>query len=249
MRVSVLLVSVWSLAGTPACAQEQPLALMCSAQAPAAGSSAAQVPQFRGRPLDEWIADTKSASASVRGDAVWAIGYMGTDAATAIPALRPLLQDKNARVRRWAAWALAKIGPQSNVAIPELIGLLSDRDAQVRHSACWALGMMGEAAKPAVPELAKLLDDRTGFVRGAAAQSLGWIGPQAKEAIPVLAQKLATDPSVRACAAVALSKMGWEPDAALPEFVRLLQDEDWSVRRAAGDCAGQYGRRREGGVT
>jgi formylglycine-generating enzyme required for sulfatase activity len=63
-------------------------------------------PQFDGKPLDYWVAESKNVSAESRRAAADALGNLGL---RAIPALTVLLQDKDLGVRLAAALALKKI--------------------------------------------------------------------------------------------------------------------------------------------
>ena len=55
---------------------------------------------------------------AVRLAAAWALGKIGPDAKTAVPALTKLLKDKRSDVRRAAAFSLGEIGPEAKTAIP-----------------------------------------------------------------------------------------------------------------------------------
>jgi len=163
-------------------------------------------PEYRGIPLSDWIAVSKSDRMEHRETAAYVLGKMGP---AAIPALTELLKDKEWPVRSTAATALAKIAPEeAKAVIPVLTELLKDKDKSVRWAAALALGGIGAEAKTAVPVLTELLKDESSLVRLAAAKALAKIEPEATTAIPALTQLLKdTDEDVRKAAAEALKKI------------------------------------------
>ena len=116
-----------------------------------------------------------------------ALGRIGPDAKTAIPALIKLFKDEDGEVRWAASSALGQIGP---AAISPLMELLSDKIKEVRRAAALAFCYIGPAAKFAVPALTKSLKDNDAAVRCSAARALGNIGPEATMAIPALIELL-----------------------------------------------------------
>ena len=69
----------------------------------------------------------------IRANTASALGQIGPDAETAIPALTELLKDKVSLVRSSAAEALGKIGSEARITIPAVAELLKDKDDMVRH--------------------------------------------------------------------------------------------------------------------
>jgi len=164
-------------------------------------------PEYRGIPLSDWIAVSKSDRMEHRETAAYVLGKMGP---AAIPALTELLKDKEWPVRSTAATALAKIAPEeAKTVIPVLTELLRDKDKSVRWATTVALAKMGpEATTAAVPALMEWLKDGYWYIRMTAAKTLGEMGPEAKTAIPALTELLKDEyEQVRKAAAEALKKI------------------------------------------
>jgi HEAT repeat protein len=151
--------------------------------------------------------------------AVIAMGEMGADARTAVPALI-------AAVRRrrpfWKAMeALGKIGRPAGPAIPVLVDLLDDPSSYERQRAVNALGNIGVATPECLAAILRLLkSDRENRVRRECVVALGKIGPGAPEVVPALIDVL-RGYSFRA-AADALAGMG---QAAQPALAEALRDD------------------------
>ena len=128
-------------------------------------------PEYKGKPLSQWVAETQDEDSQVRLAAAWALSQIGPKAKTAVPALTQLLKGKDVWVRVAAAKALGKIG---SAAIPPLMELLRGNDEWVGMTAASVLGKIGPAA---TSTLTKLLKDKDSMVRMFAASALGKIGP------------------------------------------------------------------------
>lgn len=172
----------------------------------------------------------------VRRSAAYALGCLGSDAASARPVLEAALADSNPpMVRQNAAWALGRIGDGT---VPALRKALLDTDNLVRRDAAYSLGVLGPtAAKPALPELVACCQTSDSEVRRAALTVLiRLVGPEDGKASPALRQALKDpDMEVRRNAALALSNIGGpEAVAALP-FLRegLRPSEAVELRRQA----------------
>jgi HEAT repeat protein len=126
--------------------------------------------------------------------------------ATAAPAVRKGLINRNVQVRAAAAEALL-LFPSQPDDLPHLLKLLKDVNGPTRASAAVGVGRFGAGAKEAVPELRRMLDDREPEVRIAAADALGQIGPASKPAVRKL-KELRADPQVKFAAQRALDKIG-----------------------------------------
>jgi HEAT repeat protein len=111
----------------------------------------------------------------VRGNAALTLGFMKEFAPTTIPALKPLLKDKDTRVRLTTAQSLGKLG-ETETAIATLTSLLSHRNFIYRGDAAEALGSLGDAAKPAIQQLIPLLKDQERMVRSQASEALKKLG-------------------------------------------------------------------------
>lgn len=147
----------------------------------------------------------------VRRGAAWALGRLGTVAASAVPALTQALDgdDGGEPVRLTVAEALGRI--RSRGAVPALAKALRTNGSPVlRMVAATAIGEIGPGATAGLQPLTAALKDRDKLVRAAAAEALGKIGQEAREAIPALLDVIKKDevPSVRDTAAEALRKIG-----------------------------------------
>ncbi len=134
----------------------------------AAGQEPASKPQdkepsFQGKTPSEWMSLAKDKDPKLRIGAIRALGMIGPEAKTAVPALTELLKDKEARVRMASAEALVKIGPEAKAAIPVVTELLKDKDSDVRSWAAEVLGEMMSEAKGAIPALTELSRDEDRF--------------------------------------------------------------------------------------
>ena len=109
-------------------------------------------------PADEWYNYNYWASE--------ALGLIGKDAASAVPALCKLLKEsKDPGIRRDAAVALGRIGANSELTVPALTSALDDGWAKVRAAAAEALLSFGNDAKPALKKLRELEDSEYASVR------------------------------------------------------------------------------------
>ncbi len=156
------------------------------------------------------------------------LGYLGADAAEALPVLIQVLKaESRSEVRYKIASALDKVSPAVKVVAPELIqrlidSLRQDSSSSVRYSVASALGKIGAGARAAVPALIETLQhDRSEAPRREAAKALGLIGDA--NAVPALQAALADkEQDVRKAAAAALGQLG--PALTVPpleEEVRL----------------------------
>jgi HEAT repeat protein len=163
----------------------------------------------------------------------------------ALTALLPALKDPEVEIQRNAALALGTIGgPEAAPAVPILLDLLKkddnkgqDKEAlDLRRKAALAFQHIGPDAKEAVPELCKALHSPDQVLRYNATVALMGFGPRKGEekgvgepAVPDLVQ-LVQDPKedveVRKQAAVALSRIGYNPalENAMPALLRFVGD-------------------------
>src|SRR5205807_493093 len=94
-------------------------------------------------------ADEPASPAQIK-EWVRGLGGIGEDAGQAVPALLPLLKDKEEEVRARAARGLGAFGEEAKDAVADLIALLRDKDEDCRASAAKGLGGIGPEAKAAV---------------------------------------------------------------------------------------------------
>jgi len=148
------------------------------------------------------VAALSDSVASVREDAVYALGQLEAEAAVG-PLTASLTRDASPKVRHMAAWALGQIGSPDGVAG---LGLAATKDQSedVRGMAIWALGQIEDPAS--VPVLVAVLADASPEMRGRAAWALGTIEPESAPAGLLAALRDAV-PSVRLRAAWALGQI------------------------------------------
>ena len=181
--------------------------------------------------LDKLIKDLKSPSSRVRSSAAFALGKMGSAAASAAPALAAALKDINSGVRIFAAEALGKMGSAALPVVPAIVALLKDTEPSVRGSAAFALGRMGSLAASAVPALTATLKDRDSKVRRYAVEALGQMASVATSTVPALTELL-TDTNRQVCASAVHvpGQMGSAAVAAAPALAAALKDNDIAIR-------------------
>jgi HEAT repeat protein len=122
----------------------------------------------------------------VRRSAAEALGQIGPQTKTPVPALVDSLRDDLAVVRQGAAHALGEMGVDAKPAIAALIAALHDSDRAVRLHAAWALWKIDRRDRVAVPVLVKVLLEGDEFQRWMAADCLGDMGEFAADALPAL---------------------------------------------------------------
>ncbi len=173
----------------------------------------------------------------------------------AIPDLRTLLRDPEARVRRGAVEALRHLGDReagirallkdenagiviSSIqalgalgdkdSIPDLLPFLAHEDSSIRN---WCLQALQDLdAREAIPRMIRALDDSDALVRQRAVGCLGRMG--AREAIPALLKRVA-DEGTRYHALEALDWL--ESAEAIPAVTALLKHPYSSIRVMAAD--------------
>lgn len=174
----------------------------------------------------------ESPEPSIRKNAAFALGSMGSEAVEAIPALFSALTTWEQTDRIDAALALHQIALASpdnlNRVLAELETALGDQSASVRQGATVGLGLFGAAATPAIDPLIATLQDPDEEVRVGAAIALKRIGAPA---IPALTAALTHENAqVRAKAAFALGRIN---AAAMPKVAATLETSDRQIRQTA----------------
>ena len=117
-----------------------------------------------------------SADESIRANAAYALGDIGSAAQEAVPSLTQVLRDESAWVRRHATEALGLIGQPVQNTVPALIELLRDEHYWIRDNAARALARLGPAAEAAIPALMDTMNDENRYVRFHATFALKQIG-------------------------------------------------------------------------
>ena len=156
----------------------------------------------------------------------------------AVDTLIQALSDRDGNVRGEAARALGVIAPDAQGAIQILIRNLQDTHPEARAGAAAALGRFGPAARDALPALIVLLNESG--MRHFSIPALLEIGPD-RRAVPGLVEALGDETGAyRACAAMALGKIGPEAKEAVPALTRIAAgDPDVGVRQRAAEALGQ----------
>jgi HEAT repeat protein len=171
----------------------------------------------------------KDDNVKVRVAAVDAVRSIGPEVntKTTIPALIDVLKnDKNEEVRRLAAKALGREGLEPKTVVPALTDALKDGDAGVRKYAVFGLKIHGKDAKSAVPAVIDVLkNDKNEEVRCIAADTLGKVGADAEATVSALAAAVKAGGEAGIHAAKALTVIGPDAKAAIPELTAALQDK------------------------
>jgi HEAT repeat protein len=205
---------------------------------------------YDGHTTRYWVKALDDRDATVRHQAIFALGQIGNEAGEAVPALAAiLLEDPDPNTRREAALALSKMGLAARTAVLALARALEDEEPWVRMNAAHALAWLKTEARPAIPALTKALQDRsnrmtlafTHTIQEAAVVALGRASAGTPEAVATLTEALQTADSegMRSAAALALGHVGPEARPAVPLLRALLQDPSREVRRVAANSLRQ----------
>ncbi|MEN3009794.1 MAG: HEAT repeat domain-containing protein [Candidatus Bipolaricaulaceae bacterium] len=166
---------------------------------------------------------------AVRVAALATLGAIGTDDPSVVPVLARLARGRDPEESAAALEALAAVGPTAKEALDVVLLLTNHPMVRVRAAAIRALGRLApaEAAAQAAALLVPLLKDSEPQVREAAAQALGALG-YAEEPVLRGLQEALRDPqfAVRVAAVTALGAFGPKAEAALPELLAILVEED-----------------------
>ena len=175
------------------------------------------------------------------------LGLMGRDAEGAVPALIAALRQPNFFVQghpirsifNWkCVLTLAEIGAP---AIPALVETLSDANADIRYYAAEALSYMGYEARPAALALVPLLNDEYDKVRAMAASALGKMKSRPLEDITVIFDSMDMDPTLEKRIQADDEMLAKAAQAAIPDLMPMLEDENYSIRAAAVHALGTLG--------
>ena len=182
---------------------------------------------------------------SVRGEAAKALGNIGAAAASSVPALIVFVKDKQGGLERaYAATALGNIGVQPEESVATLIEIVKQDDQPVvRQLSARALGGFGAKATSAVPVLIEAIKTGDKDLRDAACDALAHI-PATSRDVPALTSLLSDETnSARLAAARALVGVGSEAAGAVPQLIKLLNDNsDEQVQVAAIKVLGSLGK-------
>jgi HEAT repeat protein len=166
--------------------------------------------------------------------ALRALGLLGTNAVTAVPAMEVALTEPQSPVAWEAAVALAKTGEEG---IPPLIRSIQSSNSSARLAAVYGLSLAGTNAAPAVTNLVGLLSDSNLALRVAVQDSLLRIGAPAVE--PLARAALALDEHTRTGAVHVLHVALCDTRAAMQTFIRASRSDDPVIRGFAAHALGQ----------
>jgi HEAT repeat protein len=159
--------------------------------------------------LQDWVNDLRSPNESTRLMAATALGEMGPEAKSALPALASTIDDPSPKVRMSVVWSLVHVDPTGKEVLVYLYSAMKDDDVGVRVYAVKAVGKLRAGGAQAAPELERLLKDPAPRVRKATAEAFAAIGPAANNSRPYLVDVSNHDPdaSVREAAARAVEAL------------------------------------------
>jgi HEAT repeat protein len=210
--------------------------------------------------VDELVELLASADLLTRRDAARALGRIGSEAQSAIPALTRALEDPNSQVRQAAIIAITRIDVDAPGLPERLMIVAMDEEIMVREVAHAAVEEIGI---PAIPLLLPLVKHPKPFIRQETLRLAYKIAPDSAEVLREL-RELAVDPdlSVRddairllidgrlaslkevvswihekrgttvARAIEALSQFDTDAATAVPDLIDCLQRNDWELENA-----------------
>ncbi|HEY0928449.1 MAG TPA: HEAT repeat domain-containing protein [Gemmatimonas sp.] len=179
-------------------------------------------------PLEKMLGRAAGAEAAM---AAWALAE--EDDVASVPALERALRHDDARVRRASAYALGEIA--SLRALEPLSAALRDSDAEVRYTAARAIGELDDLEHPPAALLEACRSNDRRLARIAAMTVAELHDPATLDLLISLADM--DDRDVRVHVAEALGQIG-SAKANAP-LMRMLQDQDAEVRRAAAEALGE----------
>ncbi|MEZ6126348.1 MAG: HEAT repeat domain-containing protein [Planctomycetaceae bacterium] len=184
--------------------------------------------------------------AEVRVHAIAAIQNRKGNAATVLPNIRQALRDDSPIVRAAAAAALGGMKADAMPVADDLLTLLTDADVQVQQASAQAIGDIGIATSESFRGLANLLNtDQPPLLVTTLTtlKSVSWpensVNEEDQERILPLLRH--SDPTVRIAAVRCFAAIQKDHQKSVPVLTDVLSDEDWTVRRAAGEALGAIG--------
>lgn len=187
-------------------------------------------PWSRGKNLEGWVRQLRSAFAIRRRHAAEALGEFGPAAAAATPALLRLLSDEDWTVRDAAVWALRAVCPDG--LEPGAISGEAFRDLalEARLVAAELVWRRDRRLAPFWPTLLEALEspDRNGRMQAHIA--LLDMGPDADAAVPLLLCTLQETDHLDSGVVLVLGALGAQAKAAVPYLIeRLAADHNTSL--------------------
>lgn len=179
-------------------------------------------PWSRGKSLEGWLRQLRSAYAFRRRHAAAALAELGPAAAAAAPALVGLLSDEAWGVRLAAQYALLTICRDGLEPEAVLGGAIRDRSLEARLVAAELVWRRDRRLASFWPTLLEGLESPDSSVRGAAYCALVDIGPDADAAVPLLLCTLQVADQLDSGLVVALGALGAQAKAAVPYLIERL---------------------------
>ena len=192
--------------------------------------------------VPDLIAALKDTNQQARRKAADTLGWIGSDAQSAVNSLIQVLQDRSnsVEVRTAAVYALGNIASKDQGTISALLALLKqDSSPEVRAGAAYALGQNRATEKAVVLELVKVLDSLDeDTVRSFAARSLGEIAEQERSSVQPFAsstlikviQNQNQDISVLAESIYALGAMLETSENAIATLINTFNQQDGTIQ-------------------
>ena len=179
---------------------------------------------------DEWV----------RTNAAEAIGKIDPTNLKPVPTLIEAMKDESGRVRGAVAQTLLKIGPVNKQVVLAFILALEDNYKSVIYAADEFFHLVGRERRDVVPELIELLKDPGERAIRSAIIALENMGADAEPAVPTLVEAM-RNPNTLCLAEGALIKLGPKAKSAVPELIRMLDDEDRAVCQSAARVLASIG--------
>jgi HEAT repeat protein len=155
---------------------------------------------------------------------------LGPAAEEAVPGLTKLLNSGKPAVALRAASVLSKIGPKG---LPPLVDTLADLSRINRAQIAHCIAYMGTNCRPAMPVLIRCLSDSDSAVRNYARSALRQLKPDPSLIVPQLIE-VAANPTLRDRDTILyLGDFGRAASNAAPVLIKVLNDPDEKIRRAA----------------
>jgi HEAT repeat protein len=147
----------------------------------------------------------------------------------AVPGLINLVQTTTGDVRKAAFYSLGRLRGVAKAAVPDMIKLLTEKDNEARGGAVYVLGRIGPDARDAVPALIKLMG-ASREARVPVIYALASIGEASDDVLKVVLKALKEpDPKLRTAAVRACAAFGPKAKSAVPDLIRLLEDDKVNV--------------------
>lgn len=179
-------------------------------------------------PLVEML---QSSNPDAQWNAIYALGEIGSDAASAGLALLWLIEsDTEAKIRREAIHAVARIDFNPKLLGPVFVSKLGTDDDATYDTLVNALLRLRPAESVVVPQLMKRLDVKSADIRQRASYVLGRIGEPARAAVPRL---------------IALTKQAGNDEAKAVHIQTLANINHYSV----SPLLNEFGKRKPGELT